>query len=27
MVGIIVGPMLYGLLLAIYRTEMYYSKI
>lgn len=26
-VGIIVGPMLYGLLLAIYRTEMYYSRI
>ena len=27
MVGIIVGPMLYGLLLAIYRTEVYYKKI
>jgi predicted PurR-regulated permease PerM len=27
MVGIIVGPMLYGLLLAIYRTEVYYQKI
>jgi predicted PurR-regulated permease PerM len=27
MVGIIVGPMLYGLLLAIYRTEVYYSGI
>lgn len=26
-VGIIVGPMLYGLLLAIYRTEVYYSRI
>jgi len=27
LVGIIVGPMLYGLLLAIYRTEVYYQKI
>ncbi len=26
-VGVIVGPMLYGLLLAIYRTEVYYSGI
>ena len=26
-VGVIVGPMLYGLLLAIYRTEVYYQKI
>jgi predicted PurR-regulated permease PerM len=26
-VGVIVGPMFYGLLLAIYRTEVYYSGI
>lgn len=26
-VGVIVGPLFYGLLLAIYRTEMYYNKI
>jgi predicted PurR-regulated permease PerM len=26
-VGVILGPMFYGLLLAIYRTEKYYSKI
>jgi predicted PurR-regulated permease PerM len=26
-VGVILGPMFYGLLLAIYRTEMYYRKI
>jgi predicted PurR-regulated permease PerM len=25
--GVILGPMFYGLLLAIYRTEVYYSKI
>jgi predicted PurR-regulated permease PerM len=26
-VGVIVGPMLYGFLLAVYRTEVYYNRI
>ncbi len=26
-VGVIVGPMLYGFLLAVYRTQVYYSRI